>query len=273
MKQVIIQLNNVYYSITDENLSLSSNKSFEILSNISLKIYKQEILGICGESGGGKTTLIKLIAGILLPVKGEIKVDHNISSKRNRINKIQILFQNNSDLLNPFRKVKDVIDEIIVLSENKRVDIEKEKEKLFNLLGISAALENRRGNELSGGERQRIALARLLAAKPRILILDEPFSAQDVISQLNFLKILKRINNEMKITIICISHDLNMLKKLVDRVVVLQNGRIVETADTSELFKSPNHSYTKFLLRAEDFSLTEDEIRSYNSNKTSTETI
>ena len=273
MKQVIIQLNNVSYSIGSENISLNSSKSVDILSNISLKIYKKEILGICGESGGGKTTLIKLIAGVLSPVKGEMKVDHKISIRKNRTNKIQILFQNSSDLLNPLRKVKDVIDEIIELSENKNVDMEKEKVRLFSMLGIASALENRRGNELSGGERQRIALARLLATKPRILILDEPFSAQDVISQLNFLKILKRINSEMKITIICVSHDLNLLKKLVDRVVVLQNGRIVETAITSKLFKSPKHSYTKFLLRAEEFSLTEDEIHSYNPNKTSDEKI
>jgi len=273
MKQVIIQLNNVSYSIRSENLSLTANKSVDILTDISLKIYRKEILGICGESGGGKTTLIKLIAGIILPVKGELKVDHKISIKKNRTNTIQILFQNNSDLLNPIRKVKDVIDETIELTRNKKADIEKEKEKLFNILDIKTSLENRRGYELSGGERQRIALARLLAAQPRILILDEPFSAQDVISQLNFLKILNRINSEMKITIICVSHDLNMLKKLVDRVVVLQNGRIVEIAGTSKLFKSPNHSYTKFLLRAEDFSLTADEIHSYNPNKNSIEKI
>jgi len=99
--------------------------------------------------------------------------------------------------------------------------------------------------------------------------LDEPFSAQDVISQLNLLKVLKRINIELEITIICISHDLNMLKKLVHRLIVLQNGRIVESADTSKIFKSPKHPYTKFLLSAEDFSLSENDIHSYNSSNSS----
>ena len=269
MKQVIVQLINVFYSITSEGITLRPKETTDILFDISLKIYKKEILGICGESGGGKTTLIKLIAGLILPVKGEIKIDHNISAIKNRPGKIQILFQNSFDSLNPYRNVKTVIDETIKISKNRKSNIDKEKEELFHLIGIEAALENRRGKELSGGERQKVALARLLAVKPKLLILDEPFSAQDIISQLNFLKILKRINRELGITIICVSHDLNMLKKLADRIVVLRNGRIVEIANTSILFKSPNHSYTKFLLRGEDFSLTEDEINSYNSKITS----
>ena len=215
------------------------------------------------------TGLIKLLAGIIKPVNGEIKVDHNITTINNSPSKIQILFQNNADLLNPYRKIKSVITEAIRLSKTKKDHVDKQKEKLFHMLGIQSELENRRGNELSGGERQKIALARLLAIKPRVLILDEPFSAQDVISQLNFLNVLKRINNELKLTIICISHDLNMLKKLAHRVIVLQNGRIVESADTLKVFNSPDHPYTKFLLRAEDFLLTYDEIHSFDSNDTS----
>jgi len=266
MKKVIIQLKNVSYSTGNDNLNLGTKESANILFDISLKIYKKEILGICGESGGGKTTLIKLLAGIIKPTKGEMKVDHKITFVKNRPARIQILFQNNSDLLNPYRKVKAVIAEAIKLSKTKKENVDISKEKLFEMLDVKTALESRRGNELSGGERQKIALARLLAVKPKVLILDEPFSAQDVISQLNFLKVLKRINSDLEITIICISHDLNMLKKLTHRVIVLQNGRIVESANTLKIFNSPDHPYTKFLLRAEDFSLTENEIHSYNPN-------
>jgi len=265
MKKVLIQLNSVSYSTGKETLSFGANESADILFDISLKIYKKEILGICGESGGGKTTLIKLLAGLIKPVSGEIKVDHNLTATDKHPSRVQILFQNNADLLNPYRKVKTVVTEAIKLSKTKKGNVDKEKEKLFHMLGIQSDLENRRGNELSGGERQKVALARLLAVKPRVLILDEPFSAQDVISQLNFLKVLKRINEELELTIICISHDLNLLKKLAHRVMVLQNGRIVESADTSKIFNSPDHPYTKFLLRAEDYSLTEQEIHSFNS--------
>jgi ABC-type glutathione transport system ATPase component len=266
MKKVIIQVKNVSYSTGSENLAFGEKESADILFDLSLKIYKKEILGICGESGGGKTTLIKLLAGIIKPTSGDMKVDHKISSNTNRSSRIQILFQNNADLLNPYRKVKTVITEAIKLSETNKENIDKEKEILFHMLDIQSALESRRGNELSGGERQKVALARLLAVKPQVLILDEPFSAQDVISQLNFLKVLQRINSELGLTIICISHDLNMLKKLAHRVMVLQNGRIVESADSSKIFNSPDHPYTKFLLRAEDYSLTEDEIHSYSES-------
>ena len=269
MKKVIIQLEKVSYSTNNETLVSGTKKPTDILHDISIKIYNKEILGICGESGGGKTTLIKLLAGIIKPTKGDMKVDHKISLIKNRPSRTQILFQNNSDLLNPHRKVKALVNEAIMLSKTKKEYFGKEKEKLYDMLGITTVLDSRRGNELSGGERQRIALARLLAVKPIVLILDEPFSAQDVISQLNLLKVLKRINIELEITIICISHDLNMLKKLVHRLIVLQNGRIVESADTSKIFKSPDHPYTKFLLRAEDFSLTENDIHSYNSSNTS----
>jgi len=100
----------------------------------------------------------------------------------------------------------------------------------------------------------------LLAVNPKVLILDEPFSAQDVTSQLNLVKVLKRLNEEFGVTMICISHDLKILRKFTHRVIVLQNGRIVEIEDTSKIFTSPEHPYTKFLLRAEEFSLTEEEI-------------
>ena len=102
----------------------------------------------------------------------------------------------------------------------------------------------------------------MLAVKPKVLILDEPFSAQDVTSQLNFVEVLKRLNKEFGVTMICISHDLKILRKFAHTVIVLQNGRIVETAETSKIFTSPEHPYTKFLLSAEEFSLTEEEIHS-----------
>jgi ABC-type dipeptide/oligopeptide/nickel transport system ATPase subunit len=194
MKKVLIQLNNVSYSTGKETLSLGANESADILF-----------------------------------VSGEMKVDHNLTATDKHPSRVQILFQNNTDLLNPYRKVKTVVTEAIKLSKTKKGNVDKEKEKLFHMLGIQSDLENRRGNELSGGERQKVALARLLAVKPRVLILDEPFSAQDVISQLNILKVLKRINEELELTIM------------------------------------PDHPYTKFLLRAEDYSLTEEEIHSFNS--------
>jgi len=260
MKEELIQLNNISYSVEDEQLSLSKGMTSDILFDISFSVCEEEVLGICGESGGGKSTLAKLIAGIIEPTKGEIKLSDKLSTNNNKPKAIQILFQNNSNLINPYRKVGDVIDEAIQLSDTSNSIISETKTKLFETLNISRELTDRRGYELSGGERQRVALARLLAVKPKVLILDEPFSAQDVTSQLNFVEVLKRLNEEFGVTMICISHDLKILRKFTHKVIVLQNGRIVEIADTSKIFASPEHPYTKFLLSAEEFSLTEEEI-------------
>ena len=265
MKEELIKLINVSYSLDDEKLSLSKGKTAEILFNIDLTLYKDEVLGICGESGGGKSTLAKVISGIIKPAAGELKLNSRLTVKGNKPKKIQILFQNNSNLLNPYRKVDSPIDEAIKLSGIKIGNIVERKEKLFSILGIDSNLASRRGYELSGGERQRVALARLIAVNPEVLILDEPFSAQDITSQINLVKVLKRINEEFKVTMICISHDLKILRKFAHRIIVLQNGRIVEAGDTSQIFSSPTHSYTKFLLSAEEFSLTEEAIHNFNS--------
>ena len=123
---------------------------------------------------------------------------------------------------------------------------------------------NRRGLGLSGGERQRIALARLLAVKPKVLILDEPFSAQDITSQINFVMLLKKINEEMGITIICISHDLKILRNLAHKIIILKEGKVVETGSTEDVFNNPQNSYTRFLLSAESLKLNYDELHNRN---------
>lgn len=260
MKEELIQLQDVSYSVKDDQLTFGKTDTTDILFDINFSVYKGEVLGICGESGGGKSTLAKLIAGIIKPVNGYLVLSKQLSVDRNRPRQIQILFQNSSNLINPYRKVSTIIDEAIKLSGTNREKITEKKFELFETLGINHTLLNRRGMELSGGERQRVALARLLALKPKILILDEPFSAQDITSQLNFVKVLKRINKDFEVTMICISHDLKILKNFAERVIVMQNGRIVEMADTIKLFNSPEYPYTKFLLRAEDLSLSKEEI-------------
>lgn len=265
MKEKMIQLKNISYSVEDEQLSLGKGMTTDILFDISFSVCEEEVLGICGESGGGKSTLAKLIAGIIKPTNGELILNDKLSANKNNPKAIQILFQNNSNLINPYRKVGDVIHEAIKLSGTNNTNVADKKAKLFETLNINRELTERRGYELSGGERQRVALARLLAVKPKVLILDEPFSAQDVTSQLNFVEVLKRLNEEFGVTIVCISHDLKILRKFTHRVIVLQNGRIVEIADTSKIFTSPGHHYTKFLLSAEAFSLTEEEIHSQSN--------
>jgi len=264
MMEKLIELKNVSYSAISDDLSFNQKESKDILFDISFSVAEKEIIGICGESGGGKSTLAKLIAGIVHPNSGELILDRKIETQKNKPQEIQILFQNSSDLINPYRKINTIITESLNLSGEKKEEIESQKNKLIELLNINPVLLNRRGFGLSGGERQRIALARLLAVKPKVLILDEPFSAQDISSQINFIKLLKKINDEMGVSIICISHDLKILRKLVQRIIILKEGRIVETGIAENVLANPQHSYTKFLLSAESLKLSYEELQNKN---------
>ncbi len=264
MSKELIKVEHLFFSAQSDESLTKAGETVEILKDVSFVVYEGEVIGICGESGGGKSTLAKLLAGVIQPTSG--KIVFNGEMKQNGISKIQILFQNNSDLLNPYRKVKDVLAEAIKLSGKSAEEAEQSKKEIYQTVGLNEELEERRGYELSGGERQRVALARLLAVEPKVLILDEPFSAQDVTSQLNLLNLFKKINKEYGITLICITHDLKILRKFADRILVIENGKIVESGKTEDVFNNPKHPYTKFLLEAEDYSLTSEEIHSFKAN-------
>jgi len=254
----LLRIENISYSVQQNK----DKMAVSILKNISFSINEGEILGVCGESGGGKTTLAKIIAGIIMPVEGKIVWNQNADVSHSSISPVQILFQNNGEILNPFRRINDIVTEALGIKNKDKNSIIQLKEKLFEAVGINPELRNRKGYELSGGEQQRAALARLLAVNPKLLILDEPFSAQDVESQLNLVNLFKNINKNFKVTILCISHDLKILRKLVQRVLIIKDGEIIESGKTEEILKSPTSPYTKFLLRAENYSLALDELHS-----------
>jgi ABC-type dipeptide/oligopeptide/nickel transport system ATPase subunit len=246
---VLLKADKISYSVKGKN----------ILKEISFELSAGEILGISGESGSGKTTLAKVIAGLVKPTFGKFGWN---SSKSNSGSSVQLLFQNNGEILNPYRRIDDVIKESLLIHNTPKNEITKRVEELFNETGIKPELYSRRGYELSGGEQQRAALARLLAANPELLILDEPFSAQDLISQSNFVSLIKKINSGKNISIICISHDLKIMRKIADTIIVLHNGEIVENNECNELFSYPKHPYTKFLLSSENLDLSYEQIKS-----------
>lgn len=253
MNNNLLEVKNLYYS------AKSKSDSISILKNISFEMKRKNALGIAGESGSGKTTLGKLLSGVLTPTGGEI--NFNFQRKEKKPNPVQILFQNNGEIINPLRKVSDVVDEAIKIRSGNIEVIEK-RNRIFNSLNFTEELLSRKGFELSGGEQQRAALARLLAVEPELLILDEPFSAQDPESQLNFLNLFNRIKDKFDVTLICIAHNLRILRKLCDEIIIIYKGELIEKGKTEEIFNSPKHSYTKFLLSAEDYNLTFDELKS-----------
>jgi len=251
----LLKVENISYSVI---LKDGTDKQFNILKNVSFEVESCEVLGICGESGGGKSTLAKVIAGLIKPDKGKVILN---SKLHNRISSaIQILFQNHGEVLNPLRKVSSLIDEALIINRIHKSYLQAEREKILSLVGFPVQLNNRRGYELSAGEQQRAAIARLLATNPVLLILDEPFSAQDVQSQLNLIQLFKKLNSEFKLTMICISHDLKILNALAHRIIILRNGEIVETGITKEVFTNPQKDYTKFLLSAEALDLSYEEL-------------
>jgi len=256
----LVEILNLNYSVQSNSI-LNTGKENIILKNISLEIGANEIIGITGESGSGKTTLIKLIAGVLKPSSGEIKFVPLKEWKNIKTNPVQILFQNNNEILNPFRKIEDIVEEAIRLRIKDKININPEMKKIFNSVGFTDELRKRKGFELSGGEQQRAALSRILAAKPELLILDEPFSAQDVESQLNLLNLFKKINEEFNLTMICVAHNLKILRKLAGRIIIMYNGEIVESGSTEEIFNSPKNDYTKFLLKCENYNLKYEDLK------------
>ena len=256
----LVEIKNLNYSARSNSI-LAKGEEKIILKNISLEIEQNEIIGITGESGSGKTTLIKLIAGILKPSSGEIKFASLQWPKSIRTNLVQILFQNNSEILNPFRKIENIVEEAILSRNKDEINTNSEMEKIFDSVGFTHNLRKRKGFELSGGEQQRAALSRILAANPKLLILDEPFSAQDVESQLNLLNLFKRINEEFNLTMICVAHNLKILRKLADRIFVMYYGEIVESGNTEEIFNSPKNDYTKFLLKCENYNLKYEDLK------------
>jgi len=255
---LILKAEDLSYSV------LQKNEEKPILKNISFELERNSVLGISGESGSGKTTLGKIIVGILKPTAG--KISYYFSGNHKRVSPVQILFQNTGEIINPLRTIRSMIsDAIITYNDQKKItisDLEKEiNDILHKVSPFGGDLEGaKHGYELSGGEQQRVALARVLAVKPELLILDEPFSAQDYESQENFLNLFLNLKKNLNITMICISHNLRIQRKLCDEIMIMYNGEIVEMNKSKELFENPMHQYTKFLLKAERYDLSYEEF-------------
>ena len=265
MKDIILKVKNISLSVDKKN-SFSGFQSVEILKNISFEVERGKVFGISGQSGSGKSTLAKILAKVIEQTSGEIEKYFKKDWSNTLPKPVQILFQNDGELINPFRKVKDVLNEAFELKLGINKNYSFEIKDILSQFNLNPQLKERKGSQLSGGEKQRIALARIIIAVPEILILDEPFSSQDVESQLSILNLINKLKEKLNLTIICISHDLNILKHFSDFLLVMYQGKIVESGITKSLIENPDNEYTNFLLSAQSLNLTETEIQSFHKN-------
>ena len=225
------------------------------VDGVSLSIGQKVTLGVVGESGCGKTTLANLIVGLEQPTAGQVYFEGQDMQKLNPVelkkarSNIQIVFQDPFWSLNPRWLVRDVVGEPLkVHLRLKQGEYVERVEQLLGTVGLPKDAAYKYPHEFSGGQRQRIAIARALASKPKFILLDEPVSAIDIVSQVQILDMLQGLKDEMGLSYILISHDLEVVNSLSDFIVVMYLGKVVEYGSARSVFGAPAHPYTRALL-------------------------
>ncbi len=238
----------------------SRRKPFTAVDNVSFHIYQGETFGLVGESGSGKTTIGRAIIRIHPTAGGKVLFDgKQINGRISRAldqevtQRIQMIFQDPMSSLNERAKVDYIVSEGLFSQGHKHLSAQERKDKVFSALsdvGLLPEFASRFPHEFSGGQRQRIGIARSLVMEPDFIIADEPISALDVSIRAQVLNLMSKLQKERNLTYLFIAHDLSVVRFICDRIAVIHKGKIVELAESEELFAHPLHPYTQALLSA-----------------------
>ena len=233
-----------------EVLSIKNlNKTFESgfkLKDINFHINESEVVSLIGESGSGKTSISKVIMG-LLKAEGEIQIN----------GKVQMIFQSPYSSLNPKYKVRDIIAEGVIYQKilKKEENLDEYLLTILNEVGLDKEVLNKYPHELSGGMRQRVGIARAVAVKPNLIIADEILTALDALTQIQILELFQKLKENTKISYLFISHDINVVKKISDRLLIIKDGEIIESGTKEKIFSKPEKEYTKKLIEISEIKI------------------
>ncbi|MFI5952836.1 ABC transporter ATP-binding protein [Cryptosporangium sp. NPDC051539] len=224
------------------------------LRGVSFTVRRGERFGIVGESGSGKSTLIRLLAGLDQPTSGAVRFDGRAVSGRSERQlrflreQLQVVFQDPMSSLDPRMNVRQIVSEPLV--GTRHPDPAGRVRELLAAVGLEAGAAGRYPHQFSGGQRQRISIARALAPQPSVLIADEPVSALDVSVRAQILNLLADLVDEFALTMVFVSHDLSVVRRVCDRVAVLHDGELVEVGTTDQVYSDRAQPYTRRLVAA-----------------------
>jgi len=264
MSETIISIKDLRKHFPVKNIWGTDIALVKALDGVNLKIESGKTFGIVGESGCGKTTLMRTLLRLVESTSGSVVLSNELTQNNYSSNKLEdlsnnelrsfrrqigVVFQDPMGALNPRMLIKDIVSEPLVI-HGKTDNVRERVIELLENVGLGEEHLYRYPHEFSGGQRQRIVIARALALDPKILVLDEPTSALDVSVQAQILNLLNDLQEKYNLTYIFISHDLSVIEYMCDRLAVMYLGKVVEEANTEELFSNPQHPYTKALLSA-----------------------
>jgi len=251
----LLKVDNLSVIYHNQALTLIRNQVVKAVKNVSFTVFPGECYAIVGESGGGKTSIAHSILGFIKPSDGTIIFDDcdiwQLSKNKLRQLRplIQPVFQDYNNALNPLMRIREILSEPLLI-KGIRSDANAQLQKSLEIVGLNPEILTRYPNQLSGGQKQRVVLAKALIMKPKLLILDEPVSSQDISIGAQIINLLRHLQVTVGLSYLLISHNLSVVRLLADRIAIMQNGVIIEQNTVKQLFENPAKPYTKNLIKA-----------------------